>query len=132
MENDEEKRMEDIIRQDGRYPPEAYGFLHEGLSYAIQKTHGDEAGKAGQQKHVTGKQLCLGLRDLAVERWGLLAKAVLERWNIRATIDFGNMVYLLVDSKFMRKTEEDSLEDFRDVYDFQTAFDLADDFELKE
>jgi uncharacterized repeat protein (TIGR04138 family) len=32
----------------------------------------------------------------------------------------------------MRKTDEDSIEDFRDVYDFETAFAPADDFELKE
>jgi len=67
-----------------------------------------------------------------MERWGLLAKTVLAKWNIHATIDFGNMVYLLVEHDFMRKTEEDSLEDFRDVFDFDAAFAPGDSFELKE
>jgi len=42
------------------------------------------------------------------------------------------MVYLLVDSEYMRKTADDSIEDFRDVYDFGEAFDVACDFEVKE
>ncbi|MFW6062059.1 MAG: hypothetical protein ACOC93_04545 [Planctomycetota bacterium] len=48
------------------------------------------------------------------------------------TIDFGNMVYLMIRHQFMRKTEEDSIEDFRDVYDFDQAFELEDEFELRE
>lgn len=125
--------MEDVIRSDGRYPPEAYGFLHEGLGKAVKSVHGEvTAGEVGQQHHVTGSQLCNALRDLAIERWGMLAPVVLGKWNIHATIDFGNMVYLLIRANFMRKTETDSIEDFRNVYDFSAAFDARDNFELKE
>ena len=130
MKNEPEKAMEDVIRADGRYPMEAYGFLHEGLSAAVQEAHGEDI--ALGQRHVTGKQICMALRKLAMERWGMLAATVLARWNIHATIDFGNMVYLLIENDFMRKTEEDSLEDFRDVYDLETALAGTDDFELKE
>jgi uncharacterized repeat protein (TIGR04138 family) len=42
------------------------------------------------------------------------------------------MVYLLVEHNFMRKTAEDSLEDFRDVFDFEEAFGDSGQFELKE
>ena len=131
------KTMDEVIRDDGRYPPEAYEFLHEGLASAVKDVHGvampqtaDEA--AQKQSHVTGSQLCLALRDLARLRWGMLARAVLARWNIHATIDFGNMVYLLITYNYMRKTDDDSLDDFRDVYDFDEAFDGADHFELTE
>ena len=121
--------MEEVIREDGRYPLEAFAFLHEGLRRAVQDVHGEpEAG----QRHVSGAQLCLALRDLAMERWGLLARAVLARWRIRGTIDFGNMVYLLISHNFMKKTEEDTLEDFRAVYEFNDAFDAHYEFELKE
>lgn len=131
MERDSEKQMEDVIRADGRYPLEAFAFLNEGLGRAVGEVHGEETA-SGVQKHVTGKQLCESLARVAVERWGLLAKTVLAKWNIHATIDFGNMVYLLVENDFMRKTDEDSLEDFRDVFNFDTAFAPADGFELKE
>ena len=133
MSPEPEKPMEDVIRSDGRYPPEAFGFLHEGLGRAVKSVHGEETGvDPGQQHHVTGAQLCHALRELASERWGLLAPAVLDKWNIHATIDFGNMVYLLIRANYMRKTETDSIEDFRDVYEFSSAFDLSNTFELKE
>ncbi len=130
MVDEPEKSMEQVIREDGRYPPEAFGFLHEGLSRAVGEVYG-ESPPPGQH-HVSGSQLCESLRRLAIDKWGMLARAVLARWNIRRTIDFGQMVYLLVDNGFMRKTNEDSIEDFRDVYDFADAFELGEDFDLRE
>jgi uncharacterized repeat protein (TIGR04138 family) len=124
------KPMEEVIRQDGRYPTDAFAFLHESLAKAVKEAHGETPSEG--QHHVSGKQLCNAARDLAIERWGLLAPAVLKRWNIRATIDLGNMVYLLIEYGFMRKTDQDSLEDFRDVYDFATAFNVDDRIEMKE
>jgi len=131
MVNQPERSMEEVIRTDGRYPPEAFGFLHDGLAWAVRDTFGEDVPEAGQ-RHVTGSQLCLGMRDLAIDRWGRLARTVLERWNIRATVDFGKMVYLLIEHDFMKKTEEDSLDDFRDVYEFSEAFNVTSEFELKE
>ena len=59
---------------------------------------------------------------MAIRRWGLVAKTVLASWNIRTTLDFGRIVYALIDNDMMQKTEGDSLEDFRDVFDFDQAF----------
>jgi len=121
--------MEDVIRQDGRYPPEAFAFLHDGLGHAVKGAYGGrpvEVQDPEQEtaRHVTGEQLCCAMRDLAIERWGRLARTVLTRWNIHATIDFGNMVYLLGDNSFMRKTDDDSIEDFRGVFGFDEAFNV--------
>ncbi len=127
--------MEQLIREDGRYPPEAYEFLHAGLTKAVSDTHGEDAVRVEAepgQNHVTGQQMCVSLRNLAIERWGMLAKTVLAQWNIRETLDFGNMVYLLIRNSYMRKTDEDSIDDFRDVFDFDAAFDGIDHFELAE
>lgn len=123
--------MEEVIRKDGRYPLEAFAFLHDGLGAAVKATH-ESKSQPVSPRHVSGQQLCLALRDMAIQRWGFLAKTVLERWNIRSTIDFGNMVYLLVNNDFMKKTDEDSLEDFRDVFNFEQAFSQTCTFELKE
>ena len=123
--------MEDVIREDGRYPPEAFSFLHDGLTRAVETIHGGETPEGGQ-RHVSGKELCEAIRDLAIERWGLLAPIVLGKWNIHETIDFGQMVYLLVENQYMRKTDEDSIEDFRDVFRFDRAFRGYQSFELKE
>lgn len=133
MAAQDQKSMEDVIRDDGRYPLEAFAFLHDGLTRAANEIHGNTESQeeVEEGRHVTGQQLSLALRDLAVERYGLLARTVLGKWNIHATIDFGNMVYLLVDNGLMRKTEEDSIEDFRDIYSFDTAFQVDLKIELK-
>ena len=123
--------MERLILEDGRYPLDAFGFLNDGLMLAVKKVHGEKPGPPGQ-RHVSGRQLCQSLRDLALHQWGLLARTVLRRWNVNATLDFGNMVYLLVENGFMQKTAEDSLEDFRDVYDFDEAFRVQPTYELKD
>ncbi len=123
--------MQQVIAEDGRYSPEAFAFLHDGLSRAVQEVYTDQAGGEGQH-HVSGQQLCHSLRELAIERWGMMAKAVLNKWNIRVTLDFGNMVYLLIENDYMRKAEGDRLDDFRDAYDFEKAFGNYKAFELKD
>lgn len=112
--------FEKTIRQDGRFPPAAYEFLHRGLEHATRKFYGEV--DPSQPRHVSGQQLCEGLRELAIERWGLLAKTVLNRWNIRKTRDFGEMVYFLIELGLMGRQDSDSIEDFDDVYDLDAAF----------
>ncbi|MCP4376046.1 MAG: hypothetical protein GY794_07725 [bacterium] len=131
------KSMEEVIRKDGRYPLEAYAFLHDALGHAVSDVYGSDVPLAQDPEaegahHVSGEQLCYAMRDLAIERWGRLAEPVLSKWNIHATIDLGNMVYLLVDNLFMRKTDDDSVEDFRDVYLFKDAFNVAMDLRSGE
>ncbi|MBL7133234.1 MAG: hypothetical protein ISS78_03990 [Phycisphaerae bacterium] len=124
-----EKSVEEIIEADGRYPPEAYSFLHEGLAKAVREAYAGEASGSGRH-HVTGQQMCQALRDLAAQRWGMLAPTVLASWNIHGTIDFGQMVYLLIEHGFMHRSEEDSIDDFADVFDLSEAFNDVDKFEL--
>jgi len=104
----------------GPYSPEAFTFVHDGLGHTVRVCR-EQAGP--DEQHVSGSELCFGLRDLAQKRYGLLARTVLERWGIRQTDDFGRIVFAMVDLGLMRKTEEDSFEDFVDVYDFDEAFD---------
>jgi uncharacterized repeat protein (TIGR04138 family) len=77
-------------------------------------------------RHVTGQELCWGLRDLAVMRWGMLAKTVLRRWKVKRTEDFGKIVFALIEQGQLRKQPGDTLDDFKSVYDFDEAFDTAD------
>ncbi len=114
-------RFLEVVEHDGRYPLEAYRFLQEGLEFAVARIHGvtaTEAPAEGTSRHVDGIQLCLGLRDLAVERWGFLAKTVLNSWGIHSSRDFGQMVFVLVENDFLHKTDRDSLEHFEDVFSF--------------
>ena len=121
MSDAPEKSLAEVVRQDGRYPLPAFVFLNECLVRAAKDVHGEQSDPP-RPMHVTGQQLCRGIRDEAVDRWGMLAGTVLAKWNIHSTIDFGNMVYLLIDNDLMHRAEQDSLEDFRDVFDFGEAF----------
>lgn len=109
----------------GPFPPEAFQFVRDGLAHTVRIMYGD-AGMAGEiegeSRHVTGQQLCLGLRDYAITQYGSLARVVLERWGVRRTDDFGRIVFAMIEAGLMRKTEEDRLDDFRAVYEFDEAF----------
>ncbi|MBS0188123.1 MAG: hypothetical protein JSS51_08635 [Planctomycetes bacterium] len=116
-----------FLRSLAPYPLEAFHFVSEGLSHTVQSIHGhrDETKDltpTDESRHINGRQLCLGLRNYAIDRYGLMARTVLHRWNIRATEDFGKIVFAMVDAGLMRKTEEDSMEDFEGVFDFHEAF----------
>lgn len=74
-------------------------------------------------RHVGGRDLCWGLRDYALKRWGMLARIVLESWKFQCTADFGKVVFGFINFDMMRKEPEDSVKDFEDVFDFTEAFD---------
>lgn len=107
----------------GAYPPEAYDFVQQGLSYTVQIVHGPGA-KPRASRHVTGQDLCEGIRAYALNQYGMLARSVLRHWNIEGTLDFGRIVFALIEAGQMQKTDDDTIEDFRDVYDFRAAFEL--------
>lgn len=69
-------------------------------------------------RHVSGGDLCLTLRRVASERWGMMARVVLENWNITSTMDFGRIIFEMIEHGAMGKRPEDRIEDFRDVFDF--------------
>ena len=105
----------EICRKDDRYKEDAYEFLMQGLYFTQSRLK--------RQGHIRGAELVEGLRDLAVEKYGPMAKTVLHHWGIRQTRDFGNIVFNMIDKKILSKTEEDSIDDFNEVYDFEKAFE---------
>jgi len=115
------KNLETIAREDGRFSPAAIRFVYEGLGFTAKKV-------ADEPHHVTGQTLCEGMRKLAVEKWGRLALLVLKTWGVQTTRDFGEIVYMMIKNKWMSAQPTDTIEDFDDVYDFQTTF--KDQFEF--
>jgi uncharacterized repeat protein (TIGR04138 family) len=107
-------------------PPVAFDFVRDGLSHTVAKLHGNKDDTAVAQRtesrHVNGRDLCLGLRDLAVRRYGLLAPTVLRSWGVRTTADFGVIVYTLIDRQELKPSDDDRFDDFVDVYQFDEAF----------
>jgi len=121
MQNQPEKSVEQIIREDNRYPLEAVQFVREGLNHTIELFYPEKA--PGQRQHVGGSELCKGIRDLAINRWGLMARPVLKSWNITRTRDFGEIVFLLVNSGWMQKEDQDTINDFDNIFDFEEVFE---------
>lgn len=110
----------------GPYAPESFEFIRCGLEHTVRMVHGEGViteAAPDRSRHVSGQQLCLGLRDYAIRQYGMLARTVLTRWGIRRTDDFGRIVFAMIDVGIMHKTEQDTLEDFRGVYDFGEAFE---------
>ena len=125
-----------LLKEDRRYPLEAYIFVFEALHYAQEVLHlgcespSEPGGGApqqeeedpGPQRHVTGQELCEAIRQFAQEQYGYMAKLVLGNWGMNSTRDFGEIVFNLIRIGRMRKTPQDRREDFDDVYDFEQAF----------
>ncbi len=109
-----ENPLEQVIAKDPRYKPEAYVFVHDALDHTWQRLD--------QRRHVTGRELLEGMKDLALKRYGSMARVVLNSWGMRTTDDVGAIVFNLVNAGILSKTEEDRIEDFHDVYDFEDAF----------
>ena len=113
------------IAQGTPYAPGAFAFVQDGLGYTsgIFETRGfDEYGMDELDRHVTGQQLCRGLRDYAIDQFGLLAPVVLKHWGIQRTEDFGAIVFRMVDLEVLRTSPQDSEEDFRAIFQFDEAF----------
>jgi uncharacterized repeat protein (TIGR04138 family) len=106
----------------GVYPLEAYDFVQRGLAYTVTKVYGT-SNETGLGRHVSGQQLCEGLRVYAQRQWGFMARLVLERWNITSTLDFGRIVFTMVEHQMLATTEQDTIEDFRNVYDFRKSME---------
>jgi uncharacterized repeat protein (TIGR04138 family) len=111
-----EDRLRAVVARDGRFDESAYRFLYEALDHTLKGI--------GCKRHVSGRELCEGIRDLALDRYGALAPLVFDRWGVRRTADFGAIVFNLVEAGLMSRSDTDSPADFDDVFDFRQAFRL--------
>ena len=131
----------ELLRKDSRYTFDAYVFVFEALNYAQNvlgmgkdsdtdlPAHARERQEKEKkekedapERHVSGQELCEAIRHFAVEQYGYMAKTVLNSWGVRATSDFGEIVFNLIRIGQMRKTPSDCREDFENIFDFDTAF----------
>lgn len=115
-----EDRVRTIALEDGRYAPEAIRFLLEGLEYAIEISGRGQL--KGQARHVTGTEVLAGLQRFAKELFGPLTPQVWRSWGVNQAIDWGHIVFLLVDSGILSRQESDSIEDFRTELDYEQEF----------
>jgi len=114
-----DSKLERIVANDQRYPREAYLFVRESLDFTqklISRENRDSI------RHVSGQELLDGIRQYALQQFGPMATTVFEEWGITRCSDFGEIVFNMVESDLLAKTEKDTREDFQNGYDFHNAF----------
>lgn len=121
---DKDQVIHELVRRDDRYAVEAYHFVFEALDYTLEN-------RGAGRRHVSGAEIMQGVRQLALENFGYLARTVLSSWGVGSTADFGEIVFNLIGADLLQKTADDSKEDFVGLYDFDEAFDTAFERELQ-
>jgi uncharacterized repeat protein (TIGR04138 family) len=107
--------MDRIRLREARFDERAYLFVLAALEFVQQRLP--------ERRHLNGRELAEGCRDLALARYGVLARVVLEHWGLRTSADIGEVVFTLVDTGLLMSQPQDTKDDFLDVFDFHAAFD---------
>ncbi|MFQ6093042.1 MAG: Minf_1886 family protein [bacterium] len=106
--------IEHLAEKNGKYKKEAYLFVFGALDYTLRKLK--------VHRHVTGQELLQGISEYGRSEYGPMTKTVFQYWGVTKTEDFGRIVFDLVDAGLMGKTETDSIDDFKNGYDFEEEF----------
>jgi len=108
------EKLGELAERSGRYHWRGLEFVLRCVEHC--------RGRLSRAGHVAGRELLESARQLAISEYGPSAKMVLNGWGIESTEDIGRIVFLMVDNEILSKTEDDSLDDFRDGFDFETEF----------
>jgi uncharacterized repeat protein (TIGR04138 family) len=108
-----------ICNEDNRYDREAFFFVQQAVVFTQ-----DDMKKRGRQKnqHISGHELLNGIRKFALDQFGPMALYVLTEWGVKTTEDFGNLVFLMIKHNLLGSSEQDTIDDFINVYDFEDSF----------
>ncbi|MFO0094602.1 MAG: Minf_1886 family protein [Gemmatimonadaceae bacterium] len=107
--------MDQIRLREQRFDERAYLFVLSSLEHC--------QGRLTERRHISGPELAHACRELALQRFGVMAKPVLEHWGVRSTSDIGDIVFTLVDLGLLISQAHDSRDDFFGVFDFADAFE---------
>src|ERR671929_402033 len=111
--------LDSIVAGDPRYQREAYVFLRDALDFTTKQ---QKKLKGTTVRHVAGPELLEGVRQYALKEFGPMVTTVFTYWGVRTTEDIGHMVFNLIGAGIFGKTDEDSIDDFKNVYDFGDVF----------
>ena len=108
------KKIRELLKTKARYSIEAYQFVLLSLRFLMRQFP--------KPRHVSGRELLDAVRDYGSDQYGFLTPEVFESWGVKETVDIGHIVFDLIEMDVLRKTEQDSIEDFRGVFQFTEAF----------
>jgi len=107
--------MDQIRLRERRFDEHAYLFVLSALEFC--------QARLTERRHITGRELAIACRDLALDRFGVLARHVLNYWGVRSTADLGDIVFTLVELNLLISQPTDTRDDFLAVFDFDEAFE---------
>ena len=145
--------IKEIHNKDDRFGKGAYYFIREALDHTLKSLEKTSQGKSGHvsgnellegireyaldhtlknlekaktknKGHVSGSELLDGIRDYALDRFGPMTMTLMEHWNISKCRDFGEIVFMLVEYGILGRTDNDSIKDFENGYEFTDAFEV--------
>jgi len=105
-----------IAARRGVFPSDAYLFVLDALEKSLVDLP--------EVRDVSGDDLLAAIRALGRERFGVMAGDVFNAWGVRSTLDFGRVVFHLVEEGLLKKRDDECLADFVDRFDFKDAFAL--------
>jgi uncharacterized repeat protein (TIGR04138 family) len=108
--------LDQLQERNPRFHVHSYMFVLQALHSVIQSLD--------EPRHISGRELTEGVRELALGRYGPMAGTVLEHWGIHVTEDVGRVVFAMVEQGILIKQDDDQAEDFADVFDFEETFEL--------
>ena len=106
--------MDRIRMREQRFDERAYLFVLGALEFCQQRLP--------ERRHISGRELALSCRDLALDRFGVVAGLVLEHWGVHSSSDIGDIVFTLVELELLMSQATDTRDEFADVFDFSLAF----------
>src|SRR4051812_34668300 len=80
--------MDRIRLREQRFDERAYLFVLSALEFCQQRLP--------ERRHITGRELSIAFRALALDRFGVMSGVVLESWGLKSTADLGDVVFALV------------------------------------
>ncbi len=107
--------MEQIKLREPRFDERAYLFVLAALEHCQTRLI--------ERRHITGPELANACRELALQRFGVMARLVLHHWGVRETIDIGDIVFTLVEMGLLISQPQDTRDDFFGVFEFATTFE---------
>lgn len=107
--------LNQLRRRNPQYAESAYLFLLAALQRCLEGLE--------RPRHVSGVEVAGAVRKLALDRFGPMARTVLEHWGITSTADLGEIVFLLVEEGILIKEPTDTREDFQGLYSFEEVFE---------
>jgi uncharacterized repeat protein (TIGR04138 family) len=107
--------MDQIRLRESRFHESAFLFVLASLEFLQSRLP--------ERRHVDGRELAHAVREMALERFGVMSRLVLEFWGVRSTAHLGDIVFALVETGLLMSQPGDSREDFAGVFEFDEAFE---------